>query len=100
MADANTPPEADGTPEDVEKALEEIDYTGRRLRPRLAILVGAIAALWSLFQLWIASPLPFIFDIGIIVDVPARGIHLAFGLLLCFLMFPAARRLASNTIPI
>lgn len=92
--------EAEGTSEDLEKALEEIDYTGRQLRPGLAMLVGAIAALWSLFQLWIASPLPFMLDFGIIVDVPARGVHLAFGLLLCFLMFPAARRLASNTIPI
>jgi TRAP transporter 4TM/12TM fusion protein len=53
-----------------------------------------------LFQLWIASPLPFILDFGIIVDVPARGIHLAFGLLLCFLMFPAARRLATQTVPV
>ena len=99
MADSTTP-ETEETPEDLEKALEEIDYAGRQLKPWLAILVGMIAALWSLFQLWMASPLPFIFDIGIIVDVPARGIHLAFGLLLCFLLFPAARRLASNTIPI
>ena len=99
MAEANSP-EADEAPEVLEKALDEIDYTGRQLRPGLAVLIGAIAALWSLFQLWIASPLPFIFDFGIIVDVPVRGIHLAFGLLLCFLMFPAARRLASDTIPI
>ncbi|MFQ5959572.1 MAG: TRAP transporter permease, partial [Alphaproteobacteria bacterium] len=99
MAEAKFP-EADETPEDLEKALEEIDYSGRHLGPRLATVVGAIAALWSLFQLWIASPFPFMFDIGIIVDVPARGIHLAFGLLLCFLMFPVARRLATDTIPI
>ena len=98
MAGANSP-EADEAPEDLEKTLDEIDYTGRRLRPGLAVLLGAIAALWSLFQLWIASPLPFMFDFAIIVDVPVRGIHLAFGLLLCFLMFPAARRLATDTIP-
>ena len=64
------------------------------------MIVSGIAAAWSLFQLWIASPLPFIFDIGIIIDVPARGVHLAFGLLLCFLMFPAARSLATRQIPI
>ena len=98
MAEANSP-EFDEAPKDLEKALDEVDYTGRKLRPGLAVLIGAIAALWSLFQLWIASPLPFIFDFGIIVDVPVRGIHLAFGLLLCFLMFPAARRLATDTIP-
>jgi TRAP-type uncharacterized transport system fused permease subunit len=27
-------------------------------------LVGGLAVLWSLFQLWYASPLPFIFDFG------------------------------------
>ena len=99
MAEAESP-EAEGTPEDLEKALEEIDYAGRRLRPGLAALVGAIAALWSVFQLWMASPLPFIFNFGIIVDVPARGIHLAFALLLCFLAFPVARRVATDKIPI
>jgi TRAP transporter 4TM/12TM fusion protein len=90
---------AEQTPDDLQKALEDIDYTGRKHGPRLAQLVGGIAALWSLFQLWIASPLPFLLDFGIIVDVPARGVHLAFGLLLCFLMFPAARRLGSDRIP-
>ncbi|WP_299210633.1 TRAP transporter permease [uncultured Tateyamaria sp.] len=48
----------------------------------------AVAALWSLYQLWIASPLPYSLGWGIFVDLPARGIHLAFGLFLCFLLFP------------
>ena len=85
---------------DIEKQIENIEYVGRMQGPRLAVVVSIIAAVWSGFQLWIASPLPFLFDIGIIVDVPARGIHLAFGLLLCFLMFPAARSLAAKRIPI
>ena len=86
-------------PEDVEKALEDIEYTGRKHGPRLAFAVSLIAALWSVYQLWIASPLPFIFDFAIIVDVPARGIHLAFSLLLCFLAFPAARKVATDRLP-
>jgi len=90
----------DVKPEDIAKAIEEVEYAGRKQGPRLAAVIGAIAFLWSLFQLWIASPLPFIFGIGIIVDVPARGIHLAFGLLLCFLMYPAARSLATQRIPV
>ncbi|WP_282076652.1 TRAP transporter permease [Epibacterium ulvae] len=48
-----------------------------------------LAALWSLYQLWIASPIPYALGWGIFVDLPARGIHLAFGLFLCFLLFPA-----------
>ncbi|MBT7942174.1 MAG: TRAP transporter fused permease subunit [Alphaproteobacteria bacterium] len=86
--------------EDIEKQIEEIEYVGRKHGPRLAVFVGIVAALWSLFQLWIASPFPFMFNFGIITDVPARGIHLAFAFLLCFLMFPAARSLATARIPI
>ena len=32
-------------------------------------LVATIAISWSLFQLWYASPLPFILDFGKIIDV-------------------------------
>ncbi len=88
----------DVSQEELEKRIEEVEYTGRHHSPRMAVTIGAIAAIWSVFQLWIASPLPFMFDIGIIVDVPARGIHLAFGLLLCFLIFPASRRQAARPI--
>ena len=51
-------------------------------------LVALVAIAWSLFQLWYASPLPFIFDFGIFIDLPARAIHLAFGMTLCFLIYP------------
>ena len=94
----------DVSQEEIEKAIEEVEYTGRKHSPGLAMVVSGIAAAWSLFQLWIASPLPYrlaeVFDVGIIIDVPARGIHLAFALFLCFLMFPAARSLATRQIPI
>ena len=74
----------DVSQEEIEKQIDEIEYVGRHHGPRLAVVVGAIAALWSLFQLWIASPFPFMFGFGIITSVPARGIHLAFAFLLCF----------------
>ncbi len=99
MAKAKAPiPEV--TQEEIEKQIEEVEYTGRKHGPRLAVTVGIIAAVWSLFQLWIASPFPFMFGFGIITSVPARGIHLAFAFLLCFLMFPAARSLATARIPV
>ena len=73
-----------------------------RLNPGpLAInLISGLALVWSLFQLWIASPFPFLVNFGIIVDVPARGIHLAFALLLCFIVFPAAKRSKTTNLPI
>ncbi len=72
--------------EAVDEALkvERSDYFGAW--PKTFIAFGA---LWSLYQLWIASPLPFSLGWGIFVDLPARGVHLAFGLFLCFLLFPA-----------
>ncbi len=98
MVDDTSPPDL-APPEDLAKALEEIDYVGRKTGPGLGVIIAIIAASWSLFQLWIASPLPFYFGFGIISGVPARGIHLAFGLLLCFLLYPVLRRHGNRTIP-
>ena len=54
-------------------------------------IVASIAIIWSLFQLWYASPFPFMFDIGMFKGLPARAIHLGFALTLTFLIFPVAR---------
>jgi len=54
-------------------------------------LIAIVAISWSLFQLWYASPLPYILNFGKIIDVPARSLHLAFGLVLCFLIYPTSR---------
>ena len=54
-------------------------------------IVLAIAIIWSLFQLWYASPFPFWFNIGMFKGLPARAIHLGFALFLAFLIFPISR---------
>ncbi len=63
-------------------------------------LVGFISIAWSLFQLWYASPLPFLLDFGKFIDVPARAIHLAFGMGLCFLAYPALKSKRNSSINI
>ncbi len=63
-------------------------------------LVGFAAITWSLFQLWYASPLPFLLDFGKFIDVPARAIHLAFGMSLCFLAYPALKSKRNSSINI
>ena len=63
-------------------------------------LVAAIAIAWTLFQLWYASPLPFILNIGQFIDVPARAIHLAFALTLCFLLYPSNKTNRNQSIQI
>ena len=54
-------------------------------------LIGGVAIAWTLFQLWYASPFPFIFNFGQFIDVPARAIHLAFAFTLCFLLYPSIK---------
>ncbi len=67
------------------------DTGGRRMPPTLARIVLLVAVSWSLFQLWFASPLPFIIGVGVFNDTEARSIHLAFALFLAFAAYPAAR---------
>ncbi len=54
-------------------------------------IVMSIAIIWTLFQLWYASPFPFWFNIGMFKGLPARAIHLGFALTLTFLIFPIVR---------
>jgi len=54
-------------------------------------IVVTIAIIWSLFQLWYASPFPFMFDFGMFKGLPARAIHLGFALTLTFLIFPISK---------
>ena len=62
------------------------NLTGFHLR-----IVATIAILWTAFQLWIASPFPFIFNFGMFNGLPARAIHLGFALTLTFLIYPISR---------
>ncbi len=97
---AETAPSADITREEIDRRIAEVEYTGRKTGPTLGLIIGVVAALWSIFQLWIASPLPFVLDFGIVSGVRARGIHLAFGLLLTFLLFPVSRRKTDRRISV
>jgi len=55
------------------------------------MFIMLVALAWSLFQLWFASPFPFMVGFGVFNDTEARSIHLAFALFLAFAAFPAAR---------
>ena len=50
-----------------------------------------VALCWSLFQIWIASPLPFMFEFGILDETEKRSFHLAFAIFLAYLAYPAVR---------
>ena len=73
-----------------EKINEDLSPT-RNLKGLQLKIVASIAILWTVFQLWIASPFPFIFNFGMINGLPARAIHLGFALTLTFLIYPISR---------
>ncbi|PLX99132.1 MAG: C4-dicarboxylate ABC transporter [Desulfuromonas sp.] len=54
----------------------------------------------TLFQLWYASPLPFLFNFFVLNATEARAIHLAFAIFLSFTAFPTFKRSPTSYIPI
>ena len=83
----------------LQKLVDEADLGGRTPTGLAARLIFAVAVAWSLFQLWFASPLPFVFNIGILNDTQARAIHLAFAFFLVFLCYPAFAKSSRRHIP-
>jgi TRAP transporter 4TM/12TM fusion protein len=67
------------------------DTGGRSPGKAIATFLMLVAVSWSLFQLWIASPIPFIVRWGVFNDTEARSIHLAFALFLAYAAYPASR---------
>lgn len=63
-------------------------------------VIAGLALVWSLFQLWIASPLPFMLGVGVLNDTESRSIHLAFAILLAYLVFPFGRRSPRDRVPL
>ncbi len=76
-----------------------IDVGARKPTGATARLLYIVALSWSLYQLYIASPLPFILNFGILDDTQQRAIHLAFALFLGFLSFPAFLKAPRDRVP-
>jgi len=55
---------------------------------------------WTIFQLWYASPLPFMFNFLVLNDTEARAVHLAFAMFLAYTAFPTFRSSPRHYIPI
>jgi len=76
---------------DIENKISEDLSPTKNLTGLHLKVVATIAIIWTLFQLWYASPFPFMFDIGMFKGLPARAIHLGFALTLTFLIFPNSK---------
>ncbi len=62
-------------------------------------MLFVVPMVWSLFQLWVASPLPFALAFGVFNDTEVRAIHLTFALFLAFTAYPATKRSPREMIP-
>lgn len=58
-----------------------------------------VPVIWSLFQLWITSPLPYSIGIGVLNDTASRSMHLGFAIFLAYLGFPMLKMSPRKYIP-
>lgn len=82
------------------QVIAESDTGRRHLTGAAGALTMGLALLWSLYQLWIASPFPFWLDFLILNDTIQRSIHLAFAFALAYLTYPAWSRAPRDRIPV
>ena len=85
--------------DELEQIVKDADIGGREPTGKVGLLLAIVAALWSVFQLWYASPLPFSFRWGIFNDTEARSIHLAFATFMAFIAYPAFKSSSRTSVP-
>ncbi|MGM0394340.1 MAG: TRAP transporter permease [Thermodesulfobacteriota bacterium] len=88
-------------PDDVKDFVAEVESGARN--PVGAVpknILFFVPLIWTLFQLWYASPLPFIFNIFVLNDTEARSIHLAFAMFLSYTAYPTFKSSPREYIPI
>jgi len=85
----------------VQQLVEDNDAGGRKPGPYVTRILVGVALAWSLFQLWIASPLPYMVSnwMPVLNDTETRSIHLAFSVFLAFLAYPASKRAPRAYVP-
>ena len=86
--------------QDVQEMVAQADTGARSPDGISARILWFTPLCWSLFQLWYASPLPFIFNFGVLNDTEARSIHLMFAIFLAFTAYPALKSSPRNKIPL
>ncbi len=84
---------------ELEELVASSDTGGRNPTGPIGKLLAGVALAWALFQIWIASPLPYIIGIGVFNDTEARSIHLAFAIFLAFTAFPAGKKSPRDYVP-
>ncbi len=87
--------------DNVEDMVADVDTGGRNPKGTISKnVLFFIPLAWTIFQLWYASPLPFMLNIFVINDTEARAIHLAFAMFLAYTAFPTFKSSPKRRIPI
>jgi len=78
------------------------DTGGRKAKGLQLKLILFVAFTWAVFQIWIASPFPYMMDSDLLRwnGNQTRSIHLSFALFLAYLSFPFSKSSPKHYIPI
>ena len=101
---ADQPEKSQATEEELEAMIAATDTGARSPAGMVGKLIVITAFSWSLFQLWIASPLPYleVFSswLPVLNNTDTRSIHLAFAIALAYLAYPALKSSPRDRIPV
>ena len=96
----NKTPEEAISDQELQEMVAQTDSGARNPAGVASKLLFGVALAWSLFQLWVASPIPFLVGFGVFNDTEVRAIHLAFAIFLAYTAYPAFKRSPRGYIPI
>jgi TRAP transporter 4TM/12TM fusion protein len=82
-----------------DERIEATEFGGRQPAGWSRRLLLGTALSWAIFQLWVASPLPFLINLGVFNSTEIRSIHLAFAIFLAYLSYPFRRGRIVHEIP-
>ena len=90
--------------EELEGMVSEIESGGRHPAGSVGIFLGVLAFVWSVFQLYVASGVPFwlseTLGINLVLNnQETRQVHLAFAVALCALAYPLFKGSPQDRIP-
>lgn len=85
-----------------EDLVAAVDTGSRNVPGMIGQFIALLALAWSVFQLWIASPLPFLLAdyIPLMNNTQTRPIHLFFAVVLAYLSYPALKSSPRRSVPI
>ena len=85
---------------DVRELVQAADLGGRKPTGAARAILASTCLIWSLLQLWYASPLPFTFNTFILNDTEMRSLHLGLALFLAYLAYPFAKSSPRDRVPL